>query len=251
MLCGTITKVSILLGTLVAFAKIKCSCMENIVEAILLSENFQTCQSLDLNQDRLICEIHSEEDENNLVCLGLSSCKMPVTLCPDGSINKTCFPLRDDNYLSYQCICHSKRRLQSIVPVTEWTTWATSTNTYQSFTSERSLIVPSLAWTVLQEFSQHNPTMVYIISNYQLPASVYSASSAINDEHGAHRAAIDFTVNEIACSWAPSNRNSPWLQMTLPTQYVVVGTLINPLTSRPGCMPGSRYTGLGVLFFVI
>ena len=27
--------------------------------------------------------------------------------------------------------------------------------------------------------------------------------------------------------------------------------LYNPLTSRPGCMPGSRYTGVGVLFFVI
>ena len=26
---------------------------------------------------------------------------------------------------------------------------------------------------------------------------------------------------------------------------------VNPLTSRPGCMPGSRYTGVGVLFFVI
>ena len=26
---------------------------------------------------------------------------------------------------------------------------------------------------------------------------------------------------------------------------------INPLTSRPECMPGSRYTGVGVLFFVI
>ena len=26
---------------------------------------------------------------------------------------------------------------------------------------------------------------------------------------------------------------------------------INPLTSRPECMPGSRYTGVGVIFFVI
>ena len=25
--------------------------------------------------------------------------------------------------------------------------------------------------------------------------------------------------------------------------------MVNPLTSRPGCMPGSRYTGVGVLFF--
>ena len=27
--------------------------------------------------------------------------------------------------------------------------------------------------------------------------------------------------------------------------------LLNPLTSRPGCIPGSRYTGVGALFFVI
>ena len=27
--------------------------------------------------------------------------------------------------------------------------------------------------------------------------------------------------------------------------------VLNPLTSRPGCIPGSRYTGVGVLFFVI
>ena len=27
--------------------------------------------------------------------------------------------------------------------------------------------------------------------------------------------------------------------------------IINPLTSRPECMPGSKYTGVGVLFFVI
>ena len=27
--------------------------------------------------------------------------------------------------------------------------------------------------------------------------------------------------------------------------------ILNPLTSRPGCIPGSRYTGVGVLFFVI
>ena len=31
----------------------------------------------------------------------------------------------------------------------------------------------------------------------------------------------------------------------------VLGGHVNPLTSRPECMPGSRYTGVGVLFFVI
>ena len=32
---------------------------------------------------------------------------------------------------------------------------------------------------------------------------------------------------------------------------IIVLVLVNPLTSRPGCMPGSRYTSVGVLFFVI
>ena len=127
---------------------LKCGSVEDIGQ-ILLSESYVTCQSLNLKQDRAICEIYSAEDEYNLVCLGLSNCKMPVTLCPDGNINKTCFPLRDDNSLSYQCICHSKRRAEAIVPVTEWTPWTISTNPYQAFTSERSLIVPSQEWTVL------------------------------------------------------------------------------------------------------
>ena len=192
---------------------------------ILLSQNFQTCKNVDLENSRLICEIHSIEDENNLVCLGLSNCKMHVTLCPVGSINKTCFPLRDDNSLSYMCICHSGRRAESIVPLTEWTTWMTSTNPYQSFIHEMSLIVPSLDLTVSQEFCQ--PTKVYIIFLYNLPDSVFSASSW----HGGHDAYKANLNVDASCSWV-GNDQSPWLQMTLPSQYVVVGTVIKPRCDR-------------------
>ena len=38
---------------------------------------------------------------------------------------------------------------------------------------------------------------------------------------------------------------------TLQKQLVIYIFILNPLTSRPGCMPGSSYTGVGVLFFVI
>ena len=38
---------------------------------------------------------------------------------------------------------------------------------------------------------------------------------------------------------------------TLSFQLEPENHFINPLTSRPGCIPGSRYTGVGVLFFVI
>ena len=211
---------------LLVFMAVTSTSPYNMLGQILLSESYKTCQSLDLNQDRVICEIYSEEDENNLVCLRLSNCKMPVTLCPDGSINKTCFPTRDDNSLNYLCICHSKRRAESIVPVTEWTTWTTSTNPYQSFKSERSLIVPSLDWVVLQEFSHFRPEKVYIISQYKLPTStVYSASSYFSSGHEPYRASIDFVTNSIACSWAAKS-NPAWLGMTLPTQYVVFGAFI-------------------------
>ena len=201
----------------------KCSNLKALGE-ILLSESFQACKSVDFRQDRFICEINSEEDENNLLCLEMTTCKMPVTLCPDGSINKTCHPFKDDNYLSYQCICHCKRQAESIVPVTEWTTWMISTEPYHTFRSERSLIVPSLDWTVLQEFSHYRPSKVYIISNYQLsPSSVYSASSVYRSGLDTSKASIDNIGAD--CSWAAKN-NPCWLQMTLPTEYVVFGAYI-------------------------
>ena len=40
-------------------------------------------------------------------------------------------------------------------------------------------------------------------------------------------------------------------QRSLNTKYSMLRMVVNPLTSRPECMPGSRYTGVGVLFFVI
>ena len=34
-------------------------------------------------------------------------------------------------------------------------------------------------------------------------------------------------------------------------EFKNIAKIVNPLTSRPGCMPGSSYTSVGVLFFVI
>ena len=211
---------------------VKCSHLKALGE-ILFSESFPACKFMDLNLGRIICEIRSGEDENNIACLGVSSCKMPVTLCPDGSINKTCYPLKDDHDLSYQCICHSKKRSESIVPVTEWTAWMTSTSPYQSFISERSLIVPSLDWTVFKEFSVYRPE-VYIISNDQLsPLSVYSASSYHNDAFKAYKASIDYIDYSGVCSWGAENMHVSWLQMSLPAEYEVIGAYIKQRCDFP------------------
>ena len=44
------------------------------------------------------------------------------------------------------------------------------------------------------------------------------------------------------------NRSKLWSKIL---SLNINGKLFNPLTSRLECMPGSRYTGVGVLFFVI
>ena len=108
------------------------------------------------------------------------------------------------------------------MPVTEWTKWMTSTQPYHTFRYDRSLIVSSLDWTVLQEFSRYRPSTVYIISNDQLsPSPVYSASSHFSGNFQPTRASIDTT----GCGWA-AKYDPSWLQMTLPTEYVVVGVYI-------------------------
>ena len=59
------------------------------------------------------------------------------------------------------------------------------------------------------------------------------------------------TTNLISAhhSWILRNRSKP--DETYRSSIHSLKLYFNPLTSRPGCMPGSRYTGVGVLFFVI
>ena len=192
-------------------------------EQTILALNFQTCNAVDLNSNHLICEIHSKDD----VFVRSSGCEMPEPLCPDGSINKTCFPMRDDKILSYQCMCHSRRRADFIVPVTAWTTWAASTNPYQPFAGERSLILPLVNQAVAQEFRRMD---VFIISYYNLPSSVFSASST-SAGHEAFRAHLNFG-GVGPCAWLGTG-STPWLQITLLTQYVIVGAVIKQRCDSP------------------
>ena len=40
-----------------------------------------------------------------------------------------------------------------------------------------------------------------------------------------------------------------YIRQILPSKHGPCTERVNPLTSRPECMPGSRYTGVGVLLF--
>ena len=95
------------------------------------------------------------------------------------------------------------------------------------------MIVPSLDWTLLREFSHHRPTIVYIISHFELTGSVFSASAIHGGGHESYRAHLNFVGH--ACSWVGSGQS--WLQITLPTaNYVVLGALI-----KQRCDASSQY----------
>ena len=68
-----------------------------------------------------------------------------------------------------------------------------------------------------EEYCRH--ITYFIVANYSLPDSVYSASSAYGG-HGTERARIDNYFNP-PCSSSASDFVQPWLKISLPSEYLV------------------------------
>ena len=66
---------------------------------------------------------------------------------------------------------------------------------------------------------------------------------------------LSIRIRRLRNAWTNKAGKMMLISCLLEQQYTTILKLfqgtINPLTSRPGCMPGSRYTGVRVLFFVI
>ena len=203
----------------------------NLMKDTLCKNNFPNCSDVDMNMDRLICDIRSDRDEIYLMRpSGLSHSTVSASKCPDGTIRKTCFPEIDMYKMSYLCFCHSICQDTQQVPATTWTLWSDLNSPYEGFRYWRKLTFTyddSLN-PIVAEYSNNVYEKEYknIVSAYGLTGSVYSASSIYNSDHEAYRAHIDFTAADI-CSWAArSGQSNNWLQITLPSWYVIVGVYI-------------------------
>ena len=204
-----------------------------LVMSTILGNTEVRCGQLNLTRHRLSCEVLNVEDERNLLCGSSnqdSSCNMPVSLCPDGSLNKTCFPVADTNSLHYMCLCHSALYHQIDDGITAtWSPWQMMDISYREFTFTRKLYIDASAECLIQEYETDPvlPEIVNIVSAYNLPDSIFTASSFYGYKHEPKRARIDAYFDG-ACAWAAKDYTLPWLQLYLPSShiFVVTGVLV-------------------------
>ena len=192
--------------------------------AILVNNNYIRCKDVNFHTQRLVCEIHSQEDEMKIERFGLSGCYGSTLSCAEGDI-KTCIPLMTINTLHYQCYCHSDHDGLTNDYDYYWTEWQQLNVHFKKFKYSRRLVIDSEMDYLAEEYT--HVLDLYIVANYSLPDSVYSASSEYNSGHGAKRARIDDYLN-YPCSWSANERapDDPWLQISLPNEYVVTGVYI-------------------------
>ena len=205
-----------------------CSALDFINTGILLIQtNYTACEDVEIYNQRLVCEIHSQEDEIKIERFGLSGCYGSTLSCAEGDI-KTCMPLMTLNTLHYQCFCHSEQiaNQEHLVSDYYWTDWQKLARHVAGFIYIRKLMINNGTECVAEEYSR-TLRVQYIVSDYDLPDSVFSASAVWNnaiDTHGPHRARLD-NYTTYGCGWTGA-RSNPWLKITLPDQYKVMGIYI-------------------------
>ena len=141
----------------------------------------------------------------------MSSCQVPVSRCPDGTLQKTC--VRSLNTYSASFLC----KWGSIADNFELSQSEFSMSTNQPYTYIKKIYLKLTSGVF--EYSVRA-----IVVAYDLSDDVYSASSVLSPTHAVHRGRLDKYFN-YSCGWA-SDDGSPWLQVSLPTVYRVEGIVI-------------------------
>ena len=83
-----------------------------------------TCKTLNLDKERLICDVDDQEGWKYMVCSGHQTCELPegFDTCSDGSSNMTCLPLEGGSGVYYRCGCHAVLD-EGFPSAGEWSEW--------------------------------------------------------------------------------------------------------------------------------
>ena len=200
--------------------------------SVMMNSTETRCADINLSTQRRVCKVLSEDDEKKLLC-GENGrdvdCNRPISLCPDGSLNKTCFPVSDSNSIHYMCLCHSAGDQYTFTTnKPPWSPWQTLTGHKKGFGFTRRLYMDSSSECLVEEYDSQ--IVVNIISEYQLPDSIFSASSTYSSTpsvpHAPYRARIDNYFTRPSSWVSGSTGTSEWLQIQLQQSYSVGGMLI-------------------------
>ena len=172
----------------------------------VLMNSTESCADMNLTTQRRVCRVLGADDGRHLLSGGNGhnvNCNRSISLCPDGSLNKTCFPLSASKSINYRCICHSiLDHLGYKFEATQalWSPWQQLTGYTKGFNYNRELYMESSSECLLEEYA----SWIHLISEYQLPASIFIASSAWDTSHAPYRARID-SYFDYAWSWAAAD----------------------------------------------
>ena len=186
------------------------------------------CSDVDFHKQIRVCEIITDEDEMKIERFGLSGCFGSTLSCAEGDI-KTCMPLLSINNLHYQCFCQMAGNVTSVLSDYYWAGWQKLPRPFRGLIYQRKLMINNGADYVAEEYSRVSVDVQYIVADNSLSDSVFTASSywANDAQHLPKRARID-NYFDPSCAWAGDFRIDaiPWLKITLPAEFEVVGVYI-------------------------
>ena len=196
---------------------------------VLVKGSYMPCSDVDFNIQSRVCKIRTEEDEMKIEGFGLSGCYGSTLSCTEVE-TKTCMPLLTINNLHYQCFCSTPGDVNSVVSHYYWAGWQKLPKPLREFIYQRKLMINNGADYVAEEYSRVSVDVQYVVADNSLSDSVFTASSHYKnkDDTTAKRARIDNYFSR-ACAWLAQDTSidsAPWLQVTLPVQFEVIGVYI-------------------------
>ena len=152
--------------------------------AAMISRTYPACRDVDLTHELAICEA-GEADVSDTFTEILPPLK---SKCPDGSWNRTCYPVppRDVIY-AFSCVCSSALQNWNVdVRATYWSDLESLSTPVNGASYTRRLMLEG-GECIAREFMK----MVTVVVSYNLPNSVYTASSFDIWSFEPYRARLD------------------------------------------------------------
>ena len=197
-----------------------------------MNGTYPECRNVDLRFELPICEV-GEADVGDWPTRASSAERLPPlkTPCPDGSWNRTCYPVpKDDVMYAFSCVCRSAGHIWNAADVrdTYWSDLKALTPPADGVFYTRNLMMVG-GECIAREFIMMGP----VIQGYNIPDSVYNASST-DGAYDPFRAVLD-DIYSNRCGWTPGVLDADeWLGITLPDQYTIRGCVIKKCS-------GSKY----------
>ena len=188
--------------------------------AALVNRTYPSCDQMDLSVGPRICQINCES-KVDMCHANYGTLLALTTACPDGTWNRTCYPIELSTDMTHMnCICHSAVVVRNTdnARETNWEKWQAHGANFR-----RRLMMDTEC--IGQEFAILPVPLKPIVATYDLPDSIFTASTYHGANHEQFRARID-KYNDYVCAWVPkTTETNHWLAIKLPTVYLIKGML--------------------------